>query len=195
MTTPTEELATKCDAIVIGEPNEYVSVKLNGHIVFTPEKLQAFREAVEADSDAERMKQPSFTPLTCAGQIKAGYIVAFTSPEGLHKEIVREVLHAGTDNEEVIYNSKKNYYFITAMVLSGRSWHKDVTYAQPFPSTEQLQQRVKELEDVIKQRLSADAYAMQYSHLPDAADEIAQAGQDADEAMRKALANTQGDSK
>lgn len=36
------------------------------------------------------------------------------------------ILQKGTENEEVIYNRKKNFYFITSMVLDGTSNHKNV---------------------------------------------------------------------
>lgn len=37
-----------------------------------------------------------------------------------------KVLQKGTVNEEVVYNRKKNFYFITSMVLDGTSNHKNV---------------------------------------------------------------------
>ncbi len=42
----------------------------------------------------------------------------------MHK--VKAVLYAGTAHEEVIYDKKRNYYFITSMVLTRTSWVKSV---------------------------------------------------------------------
>jgi hypothetical protein len=35
---------------------------------------------------------------------------------------IKKVLFSGSRGEEVIYNKRKNYYFITKMLTSGDSW-------------------------------------------------------------------------
>lgn len=60
------------------------------------------------------------------GQIKAGDQLEFQVAGSKITAIVREVLNPGTTQEEVIYNRKRNHYFITAMALDGTSSHKQV---------------------------------------------------------------------
>lgn len=60
------------------------------------------------------------------GQIKSGDVIIMTTAGRRICKTAKEVLHAGTREEEVIYNKKKNHYFITRMVLDGTSYHKDV---------------------------------------------------------------------
>jgi len=65
-------------------------------------------------------------PVTRAGQVKVGDKLRFWIGDTGYAETARQILHAGTDAEEVIYNKRNNYYFITSMVINGRSNHKRV---------------------------------------------------------------------
>ncbi|QZI68713.1 hypothetical protein K5F93_20230 [Pseudomonas protegens] len=65
-------------------------------------------------------------PLTAPGQVQPGDWLSFSVAGEVSYAIAREILNHGTDAEEVIYNRKKNYYFITSMVVAGTSSHKDV---------------------------------------------------------------------
>lgn len=84
-----------------------------------------------ADRDAIRDQalesRPSeWAPVTGPGQVKVGDRLRFTIGDKSYSERAKIILHAGTDKEEVIYNRKRNFYFITAMVMSGFSNHKNV---------------------------------------------------------------------
>lgn len=64
--------------------------------------------------------------LTGFGQIKAGDVISLVMAGRRICTSAKEVLNAGTRKEEIVYNRKKNHYFITSMVLDGTSNHKDV---------------------------------------------------------------------
>lgn len=86
---------------------------------------------VLADSDVvalhPRFSQTSgWVPLVGAGQINPGDYLSFTLSGKPVCVKAQQVLATGTDREEVIYNRKRNHYFITAMALDGTSSHKDV---------------------------------------------------------------------
>jgi len=74
--------------------------------------------------DAQAM--PDAWRLTKQGQIKVGDVISLVVAGRRICTTAKEVLHPGTGAEEVIYNRKKNHYFITSMVLDGTSNHKDV---------------------------------------------------------------------
>lgn len=62
------------------------------------------------------------------GQLKKGDLIIIEMNCGKIKtKKVKEVINPNTENEEVIYNSKKNYYFITKMLLDGTSFVKNVS--------------------------------------------------------------------
>lgn len=60
------------------------------------------------------------------GQIQPGDQLSFTVGGSLICAPVALVLFPGTDREEIVYNRKKNHYFITSMALDGTSSHKSV---------------------------------------------------------------------
>jgi len=67
-----------------------------------------------------------WVPLNRAGQIKVGDWLRFLMAGRFISAQAKLVLNAGTAKEEIIYNRKKNHYFITSMALDGTSSHKDV---------------------------------------------------------------------
>ena len=69
-------------------------------------------------------------PLSRAGQIQAGDCLQIMMAGRLICTQAKLVINAGTDREEIVYNRKKNHYFITSMVLDGTSNHKDVMVAE-----------------------------------------------------------------
>lgn len=69
---------------------------------------------------------PEWKPLTEAGQVSVGEKLRFTIGDKAHYQRAKLVLNAGTDKEEVVYDKGRNFYFITSMVLSGTSTHKNV---------------------------------------------------------------------
>jgi hypothetical protein len=74
---------------------------------------------------------PEWKPVTGAGQVRAGDRLRFTIGDKSYSERAKMILSAGTDKEEVIYDKGRNFYFITAMILSGFSNHKGVEFLAP----------------------------------------------------------------
>lgn len=71
----------------------------------------------------------SYSKLMAYGQIEKGDKLVIVGRDGrVNRKKVREVLHSGTKNEEVIISKASNSYFITSMVLAGSSWAKAVAY-------------------------------------------------------------------
>lgn len=66
--------------------------------------------------------------LTDYGQIKEGDLIVINAvfAKKPFSSTVRVVIRGGTDEEEIVYNRSKNYYFITSMVLDGSSQVKEV---------------------------------------------------------------------
>lgn len=67
-------------------------------------------------------------PITSTGQVRAGMRLRFTIGDKQLMGSAKQVLHAGTEKEEVIYDKGRNFYFITSMVLDGSSNHKSVEF-------------------------------------------------------------------
>jgi hypothetical protein len=90
--------------------------------------VDTFKHCPKCDHKCEA--QPAAIPeswrLTKVGQIKVGDVISMVMAGRRICTSAKEVLNAGTDREEVIYNRKKNHYFITSMVLNGTSNHKEV---------------------------------------------------------------------
>lgn len=72
-------------------------------------------------------------PLVMAGQVREGDRLRFTIGDKAFTERAKSILNPGTEAEEVIYDKGKNFYFITSMVLSGSSQHKNVEVAIKNP--------------------------------------------------------------
>lgn len=87
------------------------------------------REALLAERDAMRRDAERWRPLSAPGQIKAGDWLSFTVGGKFKCARVKEVLRPGSDREEVIWNRRKNFYFVTRMALDGSSTHKRVMIA------------------------------------------------------------------
>jgi len=87
--------------------------------------LTALRDEVKA-VNRPRTNLPDEWRLKSVGQVKAGDRISFDLGGNRICVIAKEVLNPGTDREEVIYNRKKNFYFITSMALDGTSTHKNV---------------------------------------------------------------------
>jgi hypothetical protein len=81
---------------------------------------------VRALQGAEQAKASEWLPLLAPGQIQPGDFLSFTVGGKPVCAIARQVLFAGTDREEIVYNRQRNHYFITAMALDGTSTHKRV---------------------------------------------------------------------
>ena len=69
--------------------------------------------------------------VTSEGQIKVGDKLQITgkNPRDTQTVTAKEIIKVN-GNKEVIINKKKNYYFITKMLVSGISWAKEVRIVQ-----------------------------------------------------------------
>lgn len=75
---------------------------------------------------AQAASIPEQWRVTGYGQIKKGDVISMVMAGRRICTSAKEVLNTGTSKEEIVYNRKKNHYFITSMVLDGTSNHKDV---------------------------------------------------------------------
>lgn len=68
------------------------------------------------------------------GQIKKGDALILETKSGaIISSKAKILVNASSQKEEVVYNKKKNFYFITSMVLDGSSWIKEVlVISSPF---------------------------------------------------------------
>ena len=86
----------------------------------------------------EKWAAPAWTPITGPGQVQKGDRLRFTIGDKLYSEKAKLILLPSTDKEEVVYDIGRNFYFITSMVVGGRSNHKGVevlrSAAQPAPT-------------------------------------------------------------
>ena len=63
--------------------------------------------------------EAAWQDMTEYGQVKVGDFISFWIGDEHFDEQVKEVLNAGTDREELIYNKMKNYYVVSKNVLTG----------------------------------------------------------------------------
>lgn len=69
--------------------------------------------------------------ITGEGQLKVGDKIAIIGKSDRDtQEITVEDVLTIDGNEEIIINRKKNYYFITKLLVEGRSWAKEVRKIQ-----------------------------------------------------------------
>jgi hypothetical protein len=90
---------------------------------------------VEAEPAVGAPRSREWQLVTRPGQVRKGDKLRFKIGDKRYDERAKLILHPGTDKEEVIYDKGRNYYFITAMVMSGFSNHKcvEVLAAAPTP--------------------------------------------------------------
>lgn len=77
-------------------------------------------------AQAAQVSGGGWRPLANQGQIQPGDYLSFTVGGRALCVKAQQVLFAGTDREEVVYNRRQNHYFITAMAMEGTSSHKAV---------------------------------------------------------------------
>lgn len=66
--------------------------------------------------------------VTAPGQVKVGTKIRFMLGDELRHETAKLILHAGTAKEEVIYNKRQNWYFITSMAMNGTGSQKNIEF-------------------------------------------------------------------
>lgn len=76
--------------------------------------------------EIEKKTDVTWVKFTSYGQVNIGDKLRFNIGDRIYHERVKLILNRGTNNEEVVYNQKRNFYFISSMVLSGGSNHKNV---------------------------------------------------------------------
>ncbi|MFC3457203.1 hypothetical protein [Massilia haematophila] len=85
----------------------------------------------------------AWTPVTKPGQVRVGDKLRFTIGDKHYSQRAKLILHAGKEDEEVIYDKGRNFYFITKCVLSGFSNHKNVEVLQPVAPSPQIAEKVE----------------------------------------------------
>jgi len=99
------------------------------------------QQGQEVQSIDTPIRPCEWTEVEGAGQVKPGDELRFRIGDKQFSERAKLILHAGTDKEEVIYDRKRYFYFITAMVLSGSSNHKNV-YFRPSAAPAATEEKV-----------------------------------------------------
>jgi len=72
---------------------------------------------VQSAPTASKPEVVAWVPITKPGQVKVGDKLRFTLCGDLHNRKARQILNAGTDQEEIIYDVGRNYYLITSWRL------------------------------------------------------------------------------
>lgn len=75
----------------------------------------------------------AWQPLAAPGQIQVGDWVSATVAGSFICARAQLVIEPGTGREEIVYNRKKNHYFVTSMAVDGTSSHKGVLVAKAKP--------------------------------------------------------------
>ena len=80
------------------------------------------------DAQAGCVVVPQFDRLTSAGQLKKGdqMILVTSMKRSIKLAKVKKILFTDGGGEEILFDKKKNHYFITSMVIDGSSWVKEV---------------------------------------------------------------------
>ena len=80
-----------------------------------------------------------------SGQLKVGdkIMIIGKNPKDSYPQItVKKVIFNG-DDEEIIINKSKNYYFITKMMVEGKSWAKEVYNCTTKQSTYKVNKQTR----------------------------------------------------
>lgn len=134
---------------------ENARLKAQETVVDRLEEMQARTD--ERSTMLKATAQPEIVdwrPLVKAGQVKVGDKLRFKIGDNDFFQRAKLILHAGTDKEEVIYDKGRNFYFITSMVISGKSNHKSVEVlgriveAQPAMPTV-TPKHIEEIKDIL----------------------------------------------
>lgn len=101
-------------------------------------RFEAFLASRKSSSQLEKpiaAASEIWEAITEAGQVKVGDYLQFKIGDRHFRERAKQILQAGTDKEEVIYDKSKNFYFITSMIINGGSNHKNVERWRGKPSS------------------------------------------------------------
>ncbi|HJV75453.1 MAG TPA: hypothetical protein VJ654_14600 [Noviherbaspirillum sp.] len=73
-----------------------------------------------------QQSNPGWQRITKPGQVNVGDKLRFTIGDDKYNETAKVILYPGTDKEEIIYNTRKNYYLITSMAIENKGSQKNV---------------------------------------------------------------------
>jgi Lar family restriction alleviation protein len=104
---------------LMGSSNSTVPVKI--------EWAESAAPVVQPEK-ARHLQARTWQPITKPGQVRKGDKLRFKIGDQQYHERAKLILESGTDKEEVVYNIRENFYFITSMVIGGRSSHKSVEF-------------------------------------------------------------------
>lgn len=65
------------------------------------------------------------------GCVEEGDLLLLNTCYGQFKVRAKKVLYGGTKEEEIIIHKRANHYFITSMLLNGKSWVKHARVIKP----------------------------------------------------------------
>jgi hypothetical protein len=82
--------------------------------------------ALSASAEPSAPVECDWEPLTSPGQVQLGDWLSFRVSGSHICARASLIIDPGTDREEIVYNVKKNHYFITSMAIDGTSTHKGV---------------------------------------------------------------------
>ena len=86
------------------------------------------RRGFNDNREQEDSEMINIQPITDVGQVVKGDLVLLEMKSGeVKSKKISNVLFSGCLNEEVIYNNKKNHYYITDCLLTGSSHVKNVS--------------------------------------------------------------------
>lgn len=127
------EDSSQCRRIVerlldIGTHGSMFRVTFGMEVVLDSDLLDPSSDTIEPHPSVVQALNSGWSALTAPGQVSVGDLVSFTLSGKPVCATVRQVLNSGTDLEEVVYNRKKNFYFITSMAIDGTGSHKAVSF-------------------------------------------------------------------
>lgn len=117
----------------IGTQGSVFRVTFGMDVVLDSDLLDPDADTLEPHPTVTQALNSGWSALTAPGQVAVGDFVSFTLSGKPVCATVGQVLHAGTDREEIVYNRKKNFYFITSMAINGTSSHKAVSFRSSDP--------------------------------------------------------------
>ncbi len=64
--------------------------------------------------------------ITKHGQLNVGDLMILTKKNGVSfPAVVKDIINENTDKEEIVFNLKRNLYFIMEMYINDESWIRD----------------------------------------------------------------------
>lgn len=86
------------------------------------------KSVIDAHIDARTKDVADWKPISAPGQVNVGAKLRFTIGDEKFSETAKQILNAGVETEEIIYNKRKNYYLITSMAIQNKGSQKNVEF-------------------------------------------------------------------